>query len=156
MQFPRWRLSCFISRMSKKGEKLCSHTRWVQEICICIFFIADCNEYCADLQNSENMDIGYDYEKCIGLKVKPRKGDGLLFYSLMVNGTIDRVRAGLSKWPCTCVSRSLSCTRSRTHVRSFSLIYITSVHKYKVFSLCTCIFIFVNGGSKFFYLRGRR
>lgn len=127
-----------------------------KKICICIFFIADCNEYCADLQNSENMDIGYDYEKCIGLKVKPRKGDGLLFYSLMVNGTIDRVRAGLSKWPCTCVSRSLSCTRSRTHVRSFSLIYITSVHKYKVFSLCTCIFIFVNGGSKFFYLRGRR
>nr|ACG37571.1 prolyl 4-hydroxylase [Zea mays]AEP37744.1 prolyl 4-hydroxylase 3 [Zea mays] len=41
-------------------------------------------------ENSENMDIGYDYEKCIGLKVKPRKGDGLLFYSLMVNGTIDR------------------------------------------------------------------
>nr|CAB3493126.1 unnamed protein product [Digitaria exilis] len=40
-------------------------------------------------ENGENMDIGYDYEKCIGLKVKPRKGDGLLFYSLMVNGTID-------------------------------------------------------------------
>jgi len=70
------------------------------------------------------MDIGYDYEKCIGLKVKPRKGDGLLFYSLMINGTIDRVRAGLSKWPCSCVSRSLSCTRSRTHVRSFILEYI--------------------------------
>jgi prolyl 4-hydroxylase len=84
-----------------------------------VFLLADCNEYCAGLQNSENMDIGYDYEKCIGLKVKPRKGDGLLFYSLMVNGTIDRVRAGLSKWPCTCASRSLSCTRSRTHVRSF-------------------------------------
>lgn len=63
-----------------------------------VFLVADCNEYCAGLQNSENMDIGYDYEKCIGLKVKPRKGDGLLFYSLMVNGTIDRVRAGLSKW----------------------------------------------------------
>ncbi|TVU44888.1 hypothetical protein EJB05_04351 [Eragrostis curvula] len=40
-------------------------------------------------ENGENMDIGYDYEKCIGLKVKPRKGDGLLFYSLMINGTID-------------------------------------------------------------------
>jgi prolyl 4-hydroxylase len=40
------------------------------------------------------MDIGYDYEKCIGLKVKPRKGDGLLFYSLMTNGTIDPVSSG--------------------------------------------------------------
>ncbi|GJM96710.1 hypothetical protein PR202_ga13572 [Eleusine coracana subsp. coracana] len=40
-------------------------------------------------ENGENMDTGYDYEKCIGLKVKPRKGDGLLFYSLMINGTID-------------------------------------------------------------------
>jgi prolyl 4-hydroxylase len=27
------------------------------------------------------------------LKVKPRKGDGLLFYSLMVNGTIDQVHS---------------------------------------------------------------
>jgi prolyl 4-hydroxylase len=40
-------------------------------------------------ENGANMDIGYDYEKCIGLKVKPRKGDGPLFYSLMINGTID-------------------------------------------------------------------
>ncbi|THU74983.1 hypothetical protein C4D60_Mb04t39130 [Musa balbisiana] len=39
--------------------------------------------------NGSNMDIAYDYEKCIGLKVKPRKGDGLLFYSLFTNGTID-------------------------------------------------------------------
>lgn len=42
-------------------------------------------------QNGSNMDIGYDYEKCIGLTVKPRQGDGLLFYSLFVNGTIDPV-----------------------------------------------------------------
>ncbi|KAJ3669840.1 hypothetical protein LUZ60_010164 [Juncus effusus] len=40
-------------------------------------------------ENGENMEIGYDYEKCLGLKVKPRQGDGLLFYSLMINGTID-------------------------------------------------------------------
>lgn len=32
---------------------------------------------------------GYDYKQCAGLKVKPRKGDGLLFYSLFPNGTID-------------------------------------------------------------------
>lgn len=42
-------------------------------------------------QNGSNMGTGYDYEKCIGLKVKPRKGDGLLFYSLYLNGTIDKV-----------------------------------------------------------------
>ncbi|KAG4110363.1 hypothetical protein ERO13_D13G044500v2 [Gossypium hirsutum] len=32
---------------------------------------------------------GYDYRQCAGLKIKPRKGDGLLFYSLFLNGTID-------------------------------------------------------------------
>ncbi|KAF8377622.1 hypothetical protein HHK36_031004 [Tetracentron sinense] len=37
-----------------------------------------------------NMDVGYDYKKCIGLKVKPRQGDGLLFYSVFANGTIDQ------------------------------------------------------------------
>lgn len=36
-----------------------------------------------------NMNKGYDYERCIGLKVRPRRGDGLLFYSLFPNGTID-------------------------------------------------------------------
>ncbi|CAD5179314.1 probable prolyl 4-hydroxylase 9 [Musa acuminata AAA Group] len=40
-------------------------------------------------ENGSNMDIKYDYEKCIGLKVKPRKGDGLLFYSMFTNHTID-------------------------------------------------------------------
>ncbi|KAL5706886.1 procollagen-proline 4-dioxygenase [Ranunculus cassubicifolius] len=40
-------------------------------------------------ENGANMDIKYDYEQCIGLKVKPRQGDGLLFYSLYPNGTID-------------------------------------------------------------------
>ncbi|KHN42331.1 probable prolyl 4-hydroxylase 9 [Glycine soja] len=38
-----------------------------------------------------NIDKGYyDYKKCIGLKVKPRQGDGLLFYSLLPNGKIDK------------------------------------------------------------------
>lgn len=40
-------------------------------------------------ENGSNMDIGYDYQECIGLKVKPRQGDGLLFYSVFTNGTID-------------------------------------------------------------------
>lgn len=40
-------------------------------------------------ENGLNMDIGYDFEKCIGLKLKPRQGDGLLFYSVFTNGTID-------------------------------------------------------------------
>ncbi|KAL5788124.1 hypothetical protein ACOSP7_005073 [Xanthoceras sorbifolium] len=41
-------------------------------------------------ENGSNMNSGYDFRKCIGLKVKPRRGDGLLFYSLFPNGTIDR------------------------------------------------------------------
>ncbi|KAK6151178.1 hypothetical protein DH2020_016110 [Rehmannia glutinosa] len=40
-------------------------------------------------RNGQNMDGNYDFRKCIGLKVKPRRGDGLLFYSLFPNGTID-------------------------------------------------------------------
>ncbi|KAL5988162.1 putative prolyl 4-hydroxylase 9 [Asimina triloba] len=40
-------------------------------------------------ENGVNMDGNYDYKKCVGLKVKPRQGDGLLFYSLFPNGTID-------------------------------------------------------------------
>ncbi|XP_044481371.1 probable prolyl 4-hydroxylase 9 isoform X1 [Mangifera indica] len=40
--------------------------------------------------NGSKITWSYDYKKCIGLKVKPRRGDGLLFYSLFPNGTIDR------------------------------------------------------------------
>ncbi|KAG9152672.1 hypothetical protein Leryth_020894 [Lithospermum erythrorhizon] len=39
-------------------------------------------------ENGQNM-ADYDFRKCIGLKVKPQRGDGLLFYSLFTNGTID-------------------------------------------------------------------
>ncbi|ESQ53753.1 hypothetical protein EUTSA_v10025904mg [Eutrema salsugineum] len=41
-------------------------------------------------ENGANMGSGYDYKKCVGLKVKPRRGDGLLFYSVFPNGTIDQ------------------------------------------------------------------
>ncbi|CAN0906631.1 Probable prolyl 4-hydroxylase 9 [Linum grandiflorum] len=34
---------------------------------------------------------GYDYKQCVGLKVKPRQGDGLLFYNVFPNGTIDKI-----------------------------------------------------------------
>ncbi|WJX55287.1 putative prolyl 4-hydroxylase 9 [Trifolium repens] len=40
-------------------------------------------------ENGLNMNSSYDFEDCIGLRIKPRKGDGLLFYSLFPNGTID-------------------------------------------------------------------
>ncbi|TQE12175.1 hypothetical protein C1H46_002245 [Malus baccata] len=40
-------------------------------------------------RNGSNTDGTYDFRECVGLKVKPRKGDGLLFYSLLPNGTID-------------------------------------------------------------------
>ncbi|XP_057768881.1 probable prolyl 4-hydroxylase 9 isoform X2 [Salvia miltiorrhiza] len=41
------------------------------------------------LENGKNIDSNYDFGKCLGLKVKPQRGDGLLFYSLFPNGTID-------------------------------------------------------------------
>ncbi|CAL1380811.1 unnamed protein product [Linum trigynum] len=40
-------------------------------------------------ENGMNVPENYDFKECIGLKVKPRQGDGLLFYSLFPNGTID-------------------------------------------------------------------
>ncbi|XP_034690220.1 probable prolyl 4-hydroxylase 9 isoform X2 [Vitis riparia] len=40
-------------------------------------------------ENGLNMDKDYDFQRCIGLKVKPHQGDGLLFYSMFPNGTID-------------------------------------------------------------------
>ncbi|KAK7406476.1 hypothetical protein VNO78_08103 [Psophocarpus tetragonolobus] len=40
-------------------------------------------------ENGFNMDGSFDFKDCIGLKVRPRMGDGLLFYSLLPNGTID-------------------------------------------------------------------
>nr|XP_033511703.1 probable prolyl 4-hydroxylase 9 isoform X2 [Nicotiana tomentosiformis]XP_033511704.1 probable prolyl 4-hydroxylase 9 isoform X2 [Nicotiana tomentosiformis] len=41
-------------------------------------------------ENGQNMDANYDFRKCIGLKVKPRRGDGLLFYSLFPNDISSR------------------------------------------------------------------
>ncbi|XP_028764186.1 probable prolyl 4-hydroxylase 9 isoform X1 [Neltuma alba] len=40
-------------------------------------------------EDGQNMDGSYNYEECVGLRVRPRQGDGLLFYSLFHNGTID-------------------------------------------------------------------
>ncbi|XP_071930948.1 probable prolyl 4-hydroxylase 9 isoform X2 [Coffea arabica] len=41
-------------------------------------------------ENGLNTRMAYDYKSCMGLKIKPRQGDGLLFYSLFPNGTIDK------------------------------------------------------------------
>ncbi|OWM79173.1 hypothetical protein CDL15_Pgr003344 [Punica granatum] len=41
-------------------------------------------------QNGLKINPGFSYKKCTGLKVKPRRGDGLLFYSVFPNGTIDQ------------------------------------------------------------------
>ncbi|XP_015892977.3 probable prolyl 4-hydroxylase 9 isoform X1 [Ziziphus jujuba] len=42
-------------------------------------------------ENGAKLGMGFDYRKCTGLKVKPRQGDGLLFYSVFPNGTIDQL-----------------------------------------------------------------
>ncbi|PPS19108.1 hypothetical protein GOBAR_AA01418 [Gossypium barbadense] len=48
------------------------------------------SEYGPQSSQRNGMSVeGYDYRQCVGLKVKPRRGDGLLFYSLFLNGTID-------------------------------------------------------------------
>lgn len=61
-----------------------------------------------DTQNGQNMDSNYDFGKCLGLKVKPQRGDGLLFYSLFPNGTIDPVSA-LLQVVFLIMSRVIAC-----------------------------------------------
>ena len=54
----------------------------------CLPCWSSCSFY---LQSGLNLDGTHDAHECMGLRVKPRRGDGLLFYSLLPNGTIDPV-----------------------------------------------------------------
>ncbi|KAJ8651064.1 hypothetical protein MRB53_004087 [Persea americana] len=55
-----------------------------------MMYVEEGGETMFPFENGLNMTTGYDYKKCMGLKVKPRQGDGLLFYSVFPNGTIDQ------------------------------------------------------------------
>ncbi|EOA27746.1 hypothetical protein CARUB_v10023900mg [Capsella rubella] len=52
--------------------------------------VEDGGETMFPFENGRNMNGSYDYEKCIGLKVKPQRGDAIFFYNLFPNGTIDK------------------------------------------------------------------
>ncbi|KAJ9175186.1 hypothetical protein P3X46_013765 [Hevea brasiliensis] len=78
-----------------------------QRVVSFLFYLSDVEEGGETMfpfENGVQIGSGYDYKKCVGLKVKPRQGDGILFYSLFPNGTIDQgscpVIAG-QKWVAT-------------------------------------------------------
>lgn len=101
--FPRSHGEAFNILRYEIGQRYVSHydafnpaeygTQKSQRIASFLLYLSDVEEGGETMfpyENGSNMRMGYDYEKCIGLKVKPRQGDGLLFYSLFLNGTIDK------------------------------------------------------------------
>ncbi|KAG5061235.1 hypothetical protein JHK87_002264 [Glycine soja] len=68
-------------------------------------------------ENGFNRDGSYDFEDCIGLRVRPRKGDGLLFYSLLPNGTIDQLNRSLFGHLSMCTLADISPWKLPRHKR---------------------------------------
>lgn len=126
----------YLTDVEEGGETMFPYEVGIKEALLCSFCLLDSNGFFVDLQNGENMDIGYDYEQCIGLKVKPRKGDGLLFYSLMVNGTIDLVCSSChSNWHVFPYGNILSKVRNCVAANSRHVYCLTRLSKST--SMCT-------------------
>lgn len=101
-KIPRTHGEAFNILRYKVGQKYSGHhdaldfsqygTQKSQRVASFLLYLTDVpegGETAFPFENGFNMDGSYNFEDCIGLRVRPRKGDGLLFYSLFPNGTID-------------------------------------------------------------------
>ncbi|MCO5567445.1 hypothetical protein L7F22_021136 [Adiantum nelumboides] len=67
----------------QKSQRMASFLLYLSDV-------EDGGETMFPFEGFRNMNGKYDYKQCIGLRVKPRQGDALLFYSMYPNGTFDK------------------------------------------------------------------
>lgn len=101
-KIPRHHFEAFNVLLYGIGQKYDSHydafdeerygPQKSQRIATFLLYLSDVEEggeTAFAFENGLNMDGSYDFKECLGLKVKPRLGDGILFYSLFPNNSVD-------------------------------------------------------------------